>query len=186
MTTFESLSNQLIIAMPGLQDPNFSRTVTLICEHSEEGAMGLVINRILDLKLHEVLNQIGIEQADDLRDQPIYLGGPVQNNRGFVLHSPLGNWESTLEVTDQIGVSTSKDILQAIASNQGPEHVLIALGYAGWGAGQLEHELSENSWLHGPASEQILFDIPPEERWQAAAKMVGVDLLNLSSESGHA
>ncbi len=186
MSDFASLNNQFLIAMPGLADPNFSRTVTLICEHTQEGAMGLVINRALDLKLHEVLDQIGIDQASDLSDLPIYLGGPVQNNRGFVLHAPLGNWESTLQVTDTVGVSTSKDILQAIASNQGPEHCLIALGYAGWGAGQLEFEISENSWLNGPADENILFNIPVDQRWAAAAQTMGVDLLNLSSESGHA
>jgi putative transcriptional regulator len=117
---------------------------------------------------------------------PIYFGGPVQNNRGFVLHEPLGKWESTLSVTDNLGVSTSRDILTAIAQNQGPTSCLVALGYAGWAAGQLEREITENSWLSAPADRSILFEIPVESRWNAAARMMGVDLSTLSSEAGHA
>jgi putative transcriptional regulator len=182
-----SLINQFLIAMPALADANFSRTVTFVCEHSSEGAMGIVINRPTDLRLRDILEQLDISTIDPVvAELPVFLGGPVQNNRGFVIHEPLGNWESTLPVTETVGVSTSRDILAAIAANQGPDRYLIALGYAGWGAGQLERELVENSWLSGPANREILFELPLERRWNAAAGLVGVDLTNLSSEAGHA
>ncbi len=181
------LTNHFLIAMPTLADPNFARTVTLICEHSSEGAMGIVINRTTDLHLRDILEQLGINAKHAASgDMPVHLGGPVQNNRGFVLHEPLGNWDSTLPVTESLGVSTSRDILLAIAEDRGPERWLIALGYAGWGAGQLEREIAENSWLNGPANQTILFELPPEQRWNAAAQLVGVDLNTLSSEVGHA
>jgi len=187
MTDFNSLANHFLIAMPSLADENFARSVTLICEHSNEGAMGIVINRLTDLHLGDIFEQLGIEQAKASHAQSaVYLGGPVQNNRGFVLHEPLGNWESTLPVTDKFGVSTSRDILEAIAENRGPERFVVALGYAGWGAGQLEREISENSWLSGPASREIVFDMPVEQRWKAAAQLVGVDLTTISGEAGHA
>ncbi|GMQ91585.1 MAG: YqgE/AlgH family protein [Gammaproteobacteria bacterium] len=185
MNEFQSLSNHFLIAMPTLADPNFHKTVTLVCEHTAEGAMGLTINRPLDLGLHELLEQTDIA-VRDLPDLPIFLGGPVQNSRGFVLHAPLGQWETTLTITDKVGVSSSRDILEAIASKQGPEQYLVALGYAGWGAGQLEHEMAENSWLSTPAESSIYFDTPIKERWQAAAQSAGVDLNTLSSEAGHA
>jgi putative transcriptional regulator len=182
-----SLTNHLLIAMPALADPNFARTVTLICEHSAEGAMGLVINRLTDLKLSDILEQLGIEVGTSLQTEaPVYLGGPVQTSRGFVVHEPLGHWEATLPVTDTLGVSTSRDILEAIAGNRGPDHYLIALGYAGWAPGQLEHEITENSWLHCPADRAILFQMPIERRWQAAASLVGVDLATLTGDAGHA
>ncbi|MFL6650380.1 MAG: YqgE/AlgH family protein [Sulfurifustaceae bacterium] len=187
MNAFASLTNHFLIAMPTLEDRNFYRTVTFLCEHSEEGAMGIVINRVTDMKLGEILEQLEITGAERaLSAQPVYLGGPVQNNRGFVIHEPLGNWESTLPVTDTIGVSTSRDILAAIAENRGPDRFLVALGYAGWGPGQLEREMVENSWLSGPAHREILFELPLESRWSAAAGLVGVDLTMLSSEAGHA
>ncbi len=185
MNEFQSLSNHFLIAMPTLADPNFHKTVTLVCEHTAEGAMGLTINRPLDLGLHELLEQTDIA-VRDLPDLPVFLGGPVQNNRGFVLHAPLGQWETTLTITDKVGVSSSRDILEAIAGKQGPEQYLVALGYAGWGAGQLEHEMAENSWLSTPAESSIYFDTPIKERWQAAAQSAGVDLNTLSSEAGHA
>ncbi len=182
-----SLTNHFLIAMPSLMDPNFARSVTLICEHSVEGAMGIVINRRTDLHLRDVLEQLGIESAKTFNiDASVYLGGPVQNNRGFVLHEPIGAWESTLMVTETLGVSTSRDILEAIAQNRGPKKFLVALGYAGWGAGQLEREITQNSWLSGPASNAVLFDVPLEQRWKAAAQLVGVDLATLSGEAGHA
>lgn len=181
------LTNHFLIAMPTLADRNFYRTVTFLCEHSGEGAMGIVINRVTDLKLGDIFEQLDIEAVEPaLSDQPVYLGGPVQNNRGFVIHEPLGNWESTLPVTDTIGVSTSRDILAAIGRNRGPDRYIVALGYAGWGAGQLEREITENSWLSGPANPQILFELPLEHRWNAAAGLVGVDITRLSSEAGHA
>lgn len=187
MNGLGSLTNHFLIAMPGLADANFSRTVTFICEHTPEGAMGIVINRVTDLHLSDIFDQLDITTADTVTaGNPVYLGGPVQNNRGFVLHEPIGSWESTLAVTDTIGVSTSRDILEAIAENRGPDRWLIALGYAGWGAGQLERELGENAWLSGPANRHVLFETPLEQRWFAAAGLVGVDLSTLSSEAGHA
>ncbi|MDA8360429.1 MAG: YqgE/AlgH family protein [Gammaproteobacteria bacterium] len=182
-----SLINQFLIAMPGLGDPNFFRTVTLVCEHGSEGAMGIVINRPTDLTFRDVFTQLGIEAASCARlDEPIYLGGPVQSNRGFVLHEPLGTWESTLVVGGTLGVSTSRDILAAIARNEGPDHCLLALGYAGWGPGQIEKEIAENAWLSGPASTDVLFRTPIDARWASAAHVLGVDLAHLSGESGHA
>jgi putative transcriptional regulator len=187
MNNFTRLANHFLIAMPALADPNFHRTVTLICEHSSEGAMGIVINRTTDLALGEILQQMGIDpERASMRSMPVHLGGPVQTNRGFVLHEPLGSWESTLPITESLGVSTSRDILAAIAENKGPQRCLVALGYAGWGAGQLEREIAENSWLNGPADQQILFDTPVEHRWQKAAQLAGVDLSLLSTEAGHA
>lgn len=187
MKTLGSLTNHFLIAMPTLADANFSRTVTFICEHSSEGAMGIVINRMTELRVRDILDQLEIARgSQNAAEMPVYLGGPVQNNRGFVLHEPLGHWESTLPVTETLGVSTSRDILEAIAENRGPDRWLVALGYAGWAAGQLEREMAENSWLSGPANGDILFQIPLDQRWNAAAGLVGVDLSNLSSETGHA
>jgi putative transcriptional regulator len=182
-----SLANHFLIAMPNLADANFARSVTLICEHSHEGAMGVVINHPADLHLGNIFEQLGIDlNTASHADTAVYLGGPVQNNRGFVLHAPLGQWDSSLKVAENFGVTTSRDILEAIAQNRGPEKFFVALGYAGWGAGQLEREIAENSWLSGPASPEILFDLPVEQRWKAAAKLVGVDLTTISGEAGHA
>lgn len=181
------LTNNLLIAMPSLADPNFARTVTLICEHSAEGAMGIVINRPTNIALRDVLDQLDIDASRAIHaDMPVYYGGPVQNGRGFVLHEPIGTWETTLSVTETVGLSTSRDILEAIARNEGPDRYLVTLGYAGWGAGQIERELSENSWLNTQSSRDILFTLPPEQRWKAAARLAGVDLTFLSSEAGHA
>lgn len=173
--------------MPALEDPNFFHTVTYICEHNADGALGLVINRPLDICLEQVFEHMDLSNTSSgARQLPVHLGGPVQQDRGFVLHEPLGQWEATLKVTDRIGITSSIDILAAIASEQGPEHSLIALGYAGWGAGQLEKELAENAWLNGPANPEILFSIPHEQRWMAAAASLGIDLSRLSGEAGHA
>jgi len=181
------LTNQFLIAMPGLEDPNFFRSVTYICEHNEDGAMGLIINRPMNMQLGEVFEHIQVQEASlEARQVPVYLGGPVQQERGFVLHSPIGDWEATLKVTDRIGVTSSLDILHAIARDEGPEQKLISLGYAGWGAGQLEQELADNAWLSGPADPDILFNKPNEERWKAAAASLGVDLDLLSGDTGHA
>ena len=187
MNDFASLANHFLIAMPNLRDPNFARTVTLICEHSHDGAMGIVINRVTDLTLTDIFEQMNIDASRcQALDLPVHIGGPVQSNRGFVLHEPVGEWESTLAVTDALGVSTSRDILVALAENRGPEHCLLALGYAGWSPGQLEKEIADNAWLSGPADRQILFETPAEARWGAAVKRLGVDLAALSSEAGHA
>lgn len=187
MKRTDSLTNHFLIAMPTLADPNFSRTVTLICEYSDKGAMGIVVNRSTELQLRDIFGQLDIDPSRAANaDMPIHFGGPVQNNRGFVLHQPLGKWESTLAVTKHLGVSTSRDILTAIAEDRGPNKCLVALGYAGWAAGQLEHEIVQNSWLSAPADHTILFETPVEHRWAAAAQLMGVDLSKLSSEAGHA
>lgn len=182
-----SLTNHLLIAMPGLQDPNFARTVTYICEHTEQGAMGIVINRPLDVTLGALLAQLDIPTVrPGVADTPVYQGGPVQTDRGFVLHTAGYSYDSTLNITPDISVTTSRDILEAIAGGEGPDQVLIALGYAGWGSGQLEQEMSANAWLNGPASNEIIFRMDPSARWMAAAQLLGVDLNLMSGEAGHA
>jgi putative transcriptional regulator len=173
--------------MPTLDDPNFSRTVTLICEHTPDGAMGIVINRATDLHLRDVLAQMEIPTTESRHlDMPVHVGGPVQTNRGFLIHEPLGNWDSTLHVTESLGVTASRDVLEALARNEGPDLCLLALGYAGWGAGQLENEIGANSWLHVAADRRILFDLPIDQRWNEAVRKLGVDLGSLSNQAGHA
>ena len=187
MSEIASLKNQLLIAMPALQDPNFARTVTYICEHGEHGAMGIVLNRPTNLRLGDILQHMEIEDGlYEAVDQMVFLGGPVEEERGFVLHTRGEPWDSTLAVDEDISITTSRDILQAMARGGGPRQTLVALGYAGWGAGQLERELQENAWLSGPADQSILFELPPEQRWEAAARLLGVDVNLLSSEAGHA
>lgn len=189
MTMVESrfLTNHFLIAMPMLADPNFFHTVTYICEHNEHGAMGIVINRPLDISLGEVLEHMEIEVANqEIAHQTVYLGGPVQRDRGFVLHEPVQQWDSMLKVTDQIGVTSSRDILVALNQGTGPAHSLVALGYAGWGSGQLEAEMANNAWLSGPADSEIIFNTPYEARWEQAAAQLGVDLSRLSDDVGHA
>lgn len=187
MSFTTSLTNHFLIAMPGLRDPNFSRTVTYICEHTDHGAMGIVINRPMDIRLGEVLSQLDIETDDPrVRDATVYLGGPVQPDRGFVLHTSGEPFDSTLPITPDISVTTSRDVLEAIAAGRGPQQCLVALGYAGWAGGQLEEEMSANSWLSGPADDGIIFRLPDDARWLAAAQLLGVDLNLLSGEAGHA
>ncbi|BCO32682.1 UPF0301 protein [Thiohalobacter sp. COW1] len=181
------LTNHFLIAMPGLADPNFFHTVTFICEHDADGAMGLVINRPLDMRLDDVFEHMQLEASDPfIADLPVYQGGPVQPERGFILHQPLGQWEATMQVTEDTGVTASQDILAAMAEGRGPSRALVALGYAGWGAGQLEHEMAENAWLSGPADPRVIFDTPVEKRWEAAAALIGVDVKLLSGDAGHA
>jgi len=187
MSFSTSLTNHFLIAMPGLQDPNFSRTVTYVCEHTDQGAMGIVINRPIEITLGEVLSQLEIPSADpSVLGATVYLGGPVQPDRGFVLHSAGPSFDSTLNITPEISVSTSRDVLEAIADGSGPARCLIALGYAGWAGGQLEQEMGANSWLSGPADLDVLFDLASGARWQAAARLLGVDLNLISAEAGHA
>ncbi len=182
-----SLTNHFLIAMPGLQDPNFSRTVTYVCEHTDQGTMGIVINRPMDIRLGEVLEQLDIGTKDErILDTVVFLGGPVQPDRGFVLHSAGEGYDSTLNITPKISVTTSRDVLEAIADGKGPGSKLVALGYAGWSAGQLEEEMSANAWLSGPADDEIIFRLPVDERWRGAAQLLGVDLNLLSGEAGHA
>ncbi|MBK1693309.1 hypothetical protein CKO09_00945 [Chromatium weissei] len=188
MSFSTSLTNHLLIAMPGLQDPNFVRTVTYVCEHTEQGAMGIVINRPLDVTLGELFVQLHIStESAAVRDTPIYQGGPVQTDRGFVLHTAGPAFDSTLAITPDISVTTSRDVLEAIANGEGPKQILIALGYAGWSGGQLEQEMGANAWLNGPANTDIIFRVPPSTRWVAAAQLLGVEDMNLlSGDIGHA
>ncbi len=182
-----NLTDHFLIAMPGLTDPNFYRTVTYVCAHNEEGAMGIIINRPMNVGLGEVLSQMNLVPADpDINDIIIYHGGPVQQDRGFVIHTPASQWDSTIDVGNRFGLATSRDILEAISRGEGPGRSLVALGYAGWGAGQLESEMLENAWLCGPADASIMFDVACENRWQEAVSLLGVDIDNLSHEAGHA
>jgi putative transcriptional regulator len=187
MTESTYLTDQFLIAMPALADPNFFQTVIYIGEHNANGALGLVINRPLNLSLEQLLDHLKIATGRLGPVQtPVYSGGPVQPDQGFVLHSPIGHWGATLRVTDRLGITTSRDILEAVADGHGPTHLLVALGYAGWGPGQLERELVENSWLSSPADFDTLFHTPNERRWLAAAALLGIDLNLLSTDAGHA
>jgi len=187
MEDTKNLADHFLIAMPGLQDPNFDHTVTYVCEHSEQGTMGIVVNRPMKLQLGDMLEQLEIRPtAPGAAELPVYLGGPVQTDRGFVLHGDDRMWDSTMRITPQVSVTTSKDILEAIAHGEGPEHSLIALGYAGWASGQLDAEMGANAWLSGPADGDILFRLPARDRWLAAARLLGVDMNLLSGEAGHA
>ena len=182
-----TLANQLLIALPALADPNFSRSVALVCQHDDEGAMGVVVNRASEYTLGEVFRQMGIDSDDaDLNARPVLAGGPVHPERGFVLHDGKREWDSSLAIADGLYVTTSRDVLEAMARGEGPASVTVALGCAGWGAGQLEHELVENSWLTVPAGAEVLFALPLEARWQAAAGRIGVDLARIADYSGHA
>ncbi|HEX7031065.1 MAG TPA: YqgE/AlgH family protein [Gammaproteobacteria bacterium] len=181
------LTNQFLIAMPGLDDPNFTRSVTYICEHNADGAMGIVINHPIEMELGDVLRQLDVATEDQkVEHQPVFIGGPVLPDRGFIVHRPPGNWESSLPVTENIAVTTSRDILNAIAHGYGPRDSIFALGYAGWTAGQLEAEMADNAWLSVPADEHVLFELPASARWRAAAELIGIDPLLLSGDSGHA
>ena len=181
-----NLTNQFLVAMPTLMDPNFHRTVTYICEHSEQGAMGIVINRPLELRLSDIMSQMEIDPGPTVAGVHAYYGGPVDMARGFVLHTPVGNWEATLRIAGDIGVTSSRDILQAMAQGQGPSRAIVALGYSGWAAGQLESELAQNAWLTCPAATDIMFDLDSEQKLAAAAARLGVDLNSLTTDAGHA
>ncbi|MDA3876605.1 MAG: YqgE/AlgH family protein [Halothiobacillus sp.] len=181
------LKNHLLVAMPNVLDPNFSHGVTYVCEHNEEGAMGITINRPLDVTLGDILDHMKITCTNPaVRNRPVFMGGPVAMERGFVLHTPHGGWESTLEVTEKIGLTTSKDILQALADGAGPARAVIALGYSGWSAGQIESEIAENTWLTVDATAELIFDQPITERWATAARTLGIDMNLVSGEAGHA
>jgi putative transcriptional regulator len=182
-----TLTNQLLIALPTLADPNFARSVALICQHDDNGAMGVLVNRPSEYTLGEVLSQMGIGSADEaLCGQPVLSGGPVHPERGFVIHDDARDWDSSLEVAAGLYLTTSRDILEAMAEGRGPRNAIVALGCAGWGAGQLEFELAETSWITAPADARLLFDTPLDERWQSAAGRIGVDLFRLTDYSGHA
>ena len=180
--------NQFLVAMPGLADPNFTHSVTLLCEHNDQGALGLVINRPTELRLADMLDHMKLAHpALDPSAHIVYWGGPVQTERGFVIHSEPGKWESSLRVSDQLFITTSKDVLTAIGQGAGPKQFLVTLGYAGWAAGQLENEIKENSWLNTPVDHAILFNLPVATRWEAATRLLGVDVTQLTAgPAGHA
>ncbi len=187
MADTPNFTDHFLIAMPALDDPNFQRSVTLVCQHDAGGAMGIIINRAADYTLGELLDQLGLSTTDaHVANLPIVAGGPVHAERGFVLHDDPREWGSTLRFGRGLAVTTSRDILAAMARGDGPRNALVALGYAGWTAGQLEEELAQNSWLTVPADQAIVFDTPLEERWQAAARALGVDLSRLADYAGHA
>ena len=181
-----NLTHHFLIAMPNMADPYFSRTLTYVCEHNEQGALGLVVNRPIDMTLQSLFERLSLKLGGDMADAPIYFGGPVQTDRGFVLHAPAGNWQATLRVGEAIGLTTSKDILEAVGRGEGPKRLLVTLGYAGWSPGQLEHELSQNAWLTVEAKDAILFDIPAEERLPKAMELLGLDFARLQDAAGHA
>jgi putative transcriptional regulator len=183
----DGLRNHFLLAMPGLDEGIFAHSITYICEHGESGAMGLVINQALDLSLAEIFDHLEIETRRDFSDIPVLAGGPVQIDHGFVLHRPCEReWDASIRVTPEVILTTSQDVLKAIARGEGPEDYLIALGYAGWSAGQLEQEISHNNWLTLPARTDILFHTPCEGRVSAAADMLGIDMNLISAQAGHA
>ncbi len=187
MSSPDFLTNQFLIAMPAMTDANFAQTVTFIWEHNEDGALGIIINRPLQMRLADVFEQLKMPaNASPIGHQPVMQGGPVQTDRGFVVHYAGGQWEHTRQVSSRIQVTTSPDILSAMAQGSGPETALVALGYAGWSAGQLENELIQNAWLTVPCDERILFDTPYDQRWRAAGRLLGIDLTTISPHVGHA
>jgi putative transcriptional regulator len=183
----DSLSNQLLIAMPGMADPNFNSTVTLVCEHNANGALGIIINRPMTMNLGGLFDQLEMADADHaLANSPILHGGPVARDKGFVLHAPGDSFDTTVTVSDDVQLTLSRDILDAIAAGSGPDNSLVALGYAGWDSGQLEQEMLDNTWLTVPSTPEIIFDVPFSERWSVAAKTIGIDISQISPHAGHA
>ncbi len=187
MAATVNLTNHFLIAMPSMADPRFAHTLTYVCEHNPDGALGIVVNKPIDMTLDALFQQIEVPMSvSGLADRPVLFGGPVQVDRGFVLHRPLGNWQSTLAVSDDLGLTTSKDVLEALGRGEGPKDVLVSLGYAGWGAGQLESELAQNAWLTVAADADVMFDLPAERRLPAAIQLLGIDISRLSDNVGHA
>ena len=186
-SSFQSLAGQLLIAMPHMSDPRFVRTVIYMVAHTEDGAMGLVVNRLLEsISFPDLLSQLGISMPERPREIRVHFGGPVETGRGFVLHSTDYIQDATLQVDDLVSLTATVDILRDIAGGDGPRHCLLALGYAGWGPGQLEHEIQNNGWLHAPADEDLVFGTDLDHKWDRAVKKIGVDLTKLSGASGHA
>lgn len=186
-----NLADHFLIAMPAMRDPVFGGTVVYLCEHNANGALGVIINKPTDMTVDILLSRIDLklEIAPDLAlldKAPVMYGGPVQADRGFVLHAPVGDFSSTLSVTDEIALTTSKDILEAVAQGSGPQRMLVSLGCAGWSAGQLENEITRNGWLTVRADPGIVFDLPLEQRFLAAIRLLGIDPMMLSGEAGHA
>lgn len=181
------LAGQFLIAMPGMEDPRFARTVIYLCAHDQEGAMGLVVNRTLDsLKFPDILDQLGINSTIHVRNRPVYAGGPVEAGRGFLLHSVDYMVDGSLNVDGKLALSATLDVLEALAENRGPAHSLFALGYAGWAAGQLDFEIQENGWLTAPASPDVIFDADNEGKWERAMAQIGISPEQLSGQAGRA
>src|SRR5450631_1085871 len=189
-----NFTNQFLIAMPGLREGAFAGTVIYLCEHTEKGALGLVINKPIDIKLKNLFEKVELSlDRADLADTPVYFGGPVQTERGFVLHEPAegeegmaGPYSSSLQIPGGLAMTTSKDVLEALANGAGPKKILVTLGYSGWGAGQLEDEMSRNGWINVGAEPGIIFDTPVEQRYDKALSLLGIDPNMLSQEAGHA
>lgn len=186
--TSVDLSRQLLLAMPGMVSGDLANTVIYVCEHTEHGALGLVINRPTDITVADLLKRIDLDLALEIgpvQDEPVFFGGPVQTDRGFVLHSPSREYTSSIQLGD-VALTTSRDVLQDVAEGHGPAQVLITLGYAGWGAGQLESEMSQNAWLNVAATNEILFNTPFENRYGVALAQLGIDPIMLAGVAGHA
>jgi len=185
-----NLANHFLIAMPSIQDPVFGGAVVYVCEHNDKGVLGVVINKPTDMTMETLFDRVDLKLAEGLRanvvDEPIMFGGPVQDDRGFVLHSPGGRYSSSLTVTADVSFTTSIDVLEAVANGGGPARMLVSIGYAGWSPGQLEEEISRNGWLTVDADAHVLFDLPIEERYHAAIKLLGIDPVMLATEAGHA
>ncbi len=182
-----NLTDHFLIAMPAMEDPYFSKSLIYIAEHNEQGAFGIIVNRPIDMDLGVLFKKIDVPfESEIVTGRPVFFGGPVQTDRGFVLHRPLGSWQSTLAVNKEIGLTTSRDVLQSIGHAGHPSEVVITLGYSGWGAGQLERELAQNSWLTAPADARILFELPHEVRFHSALELLGIDLAHLAGQAGHA
>jgi putative transcriptional regulator len=189
-----NFTNQFLIAMPGARDSTFAGTVIYLCEHTEKGALGLVINKPIDIKLKNLFEKVELTlDREDLAEVPVYFGGPVQTERGFVLHERLGgnegeggHYNSSLQIPGGLEMTTSKDVLEALSNGAGPKKILIMLGYSGWGAGQLEDEMSRNGWINVNAERDIIFDTPVEQRYDKALSLLGIDAHMLSGEAGHA
>ena len=187
MGALVNLTHHFLIAMPAMADPRFAHSLAFICEHNPEGAVGLVVNRPSDMKLSTLYAQIDVPLPDpQMFDAHVLFGGPVQGDRGFVLHRPLGQWQSTLAVSGELGLTTSKDVLEAAARGEGPDDMLVSLGYAGWSAGQLEEEIAANAWLTVEADAGVIFGMPAERRLPAAMQLLGIDFSQLSEDVGHA
>ena len=182
-----NLTDHFLIAMPAMDDPYFSRTLIYIAEHNDQGALGLIVNRPIDMDLATLFEKIEVPlESPNVGRLPVYFGGPVQTDRGFVLHRPVGNWQSTLVVTSEVGLTSSRDVLQAVGKDGQPGEIMVTLGYSGWSAGQLENELVQNAWLTVPADPRILFELPFEEQLPSAMETLGIDFANLSEKAGHA
>ncbi len=182
-----SLTNHFLIAMPTMEDPYFAKSLVFVAEHNDEGALGVIVNRPIDMNLATLFRKIDVPLGEEvLGDSPVLFGGPVQTDRGFVLHRPLGTWQSTLAVSQEIGLTTSRDVLQSLGLGGSPQDMVVTLGYSGWGAGQLEHELAQNAWLTVPADPKILFELPHEQKLASALQLLGIDPANLAGHAGHA